>query len=90
MNANSFVLENKTQELKKYLFEAYKLLINSYNFLISKITDFSKYGENKLRDKLVKKAEIIPTNLNFNFISEKPNLQKNNRIDIELETAYSL
>jgi len=88
-SANNFVLENKTIELKKYLIEAYRLLINAYNFLISKIKDFSEYDENKLRDKLVKKAKKIKNSLYFFWNTEHPNLEKDNRIDIALVHPYS-
>gem|GEM_PF-6225636 len=88
-SANNFVLENKTIELKKYLFEAYKLLINAYDFLVSKIKNFNKYDENKLRNRLVKEAEKLNSKIDFFWNTEHPNLEKNNRIDIALVHPYS-
>jgi hypothetical protein len=59
MDAKYFVLENNTEELKKYLLEAYSFLIKGYDLLIPEIKSFKNYNENKLRDELVMKAKKI-------------------------------
>lgn len=74
----------------QYLNIAYNALIGAYNDLKNVKFDTSKCNENKIRDELVKLAKKKPSPLFFRWSTEFPDLDKNNRIDIELINPLSL
>ncbi len=80
----------KTGTHFKYLQTAYKLLIEAYNELQSKKYNIANCNENKIRNVLVRVAKKKKSELFFYWITEFPDIERNNRIDIELITPYSL
>ena len=73
-----------------YLQNSYRLLIESYDDLCEDGYDSSSNNENKIRNDLVQIAENKPSDLKYRWITELPDLEKNNRIDIELVTPLNL
>lgn len=74
----------------EYLTIACRFLIKSYSELQNKKYNVDNYNENKIKNDLVKIAENKKSTFPFRWITEFPDLEKNNRIDIELDTPYSL
>jgi len=76
---------------KDYLDVAYVFLIEAYQELTKNSYDAYKNNENTVRDDLVKIAKT-KKNLSFPFrwITEFPDIESNNRIDIDLATPQSL
>jgi hypothetical protein len=74
-----------------YLTTAYNFLIAAYQELIYNEYNATDDNENTIRDIIVKiaKSKKQP-NFPFRWITEFPNLEKNNRIDIDLATPQSL
>ncbi len=87
-NANNFQFYKGTH--LKYLLDAYNLLILSYYDLLSEGYDVNHCNENKIRDDIVKIAEKLPTILKYDWITESRDLDKVNRIDIDLINPLSL
>ncbi len=74
-----------------YITTAYSFLIAAYQELIYNEYNATDDNENTIRDIIVKiaKSKKHP-NFPFRWITEFPNLEKNNRIDIDLATPQSL
>ncbi|MCK5416319.1 hypothetical protein KAI92_02730 [Candidatus Parcubacteria bacterium] len=87
-SAKNFIYSGGTH--LDYLQSSFKLLIRSYNDLIRDGYNASGNNENRIRDDLVRIAEGKPADLNYRWITELPDLKKNNRIDIELITPLNL
>lgn len=88
MNASIFI--KKTGTHLHYIREAYKFLIESYLELIDNGYDSKLRDENKIRNDLVRIAEKKNSVLVFQWITERPDLNNNSRIDILLVTPLSL
>ncbi len=85
------IFKNKKGTHFNYIKIAYGFLIDAYQELILDNYDVSVKNENKIRDDLVNEAKkkqncYFP----FRWITEFPDLDKNNRIDIDLATPLSL
>ncbi len=75
----------------EYITIAYEFLIESYQELIKRKYISNLKNENKIRDDLVKIAQKKKkTNFPFRWITEYPDIEINNRIDIDLATPQSL
>lgn len=72
-----------------FLKDSYSLLIKSYNSLCSDGYDAGGKNENKIRNDLIKIAEKLPSSLKYEWIPESVDLDKSNRIDIDLITPLS-
>lgn len=88
MNANIFTKKSGTH--LHYLKTAYRFLIESYLELLNNAYNVSLKNENSIRDDLVRIAKKKNNGLMFQWITEKPDLDNNSRIDILLITPLSL
>jgi len=74
-----------------YIKTAYEFLIEAYQELIKNKYNVCNNNENSIRDDLVKIAKLKKNNLlPFRWITEFPDIENHNRIDIDLATPQSL
>ena len=89
MDASAF-LYNAGSHLK-YLEIAYTFLIEAYQKQLKDKYQARNNNENKIRDDLVLIAKTKrDSNFPFRWITEYPDIENNNRIDIDLATPQSL
>ena len=90
-NINATVFKHSTDSHLDYIKKAYGFLIEAYQELGGNNYNACKNNENKIRDNLVKIAKIKKnSSFPFRWITEFPDIENNNRIDIDLATPQSL
>ncbi|MCK5509333.1 MAG: hypothetical protein KAI50_12540 [Desulfobacterales bacterium] len=90
-NLNASVFKYSIGSHLDYIKIAYEFLIEAYQALAKKNYNACKNNENKIRDDLVKIAKSKnKINFPFRWITEFPDIENNNRIDIDLATPQSL
>jgi len=88
---NASVFEHSIGSHLDYIKIAYEFLIEAYQELADNNYNACNNNENTIRDDLVKIAKSKKyTNFPFRWITEFPDIENNNRIDIDLATPQSL
>ena len=88
---NASVFKHSIGSHLDYIRIAYKHLIEAYQELTQNKYNASENNENKIRNDLVKISKLKKNrNFFFRWITEFPDIENNNRIDIDLATPQSL
>ncbi|MCK4981423.1 MAG: hypothetical protein KAS17_00795 [Victivallaceae bacterium] len=88
-NMNASIFQHSSGTSSEFIKCAYRFLIIAYTQLIN--NNYVAGNENNIRDNLVKLAKKNKDyNLPFRWITEFPDIERNNRIDIDLATPASL